>query len=92
MVSNLYSTEREDIEAHAPQIAEVFAAHDAVTLGKVQELNQLQHAVESRQAIGYAVRILMERYHLDEKRAFASWSGFRPEQHQAPRDRGGRGG
>ena len=40
-----------------------------MTLGKVQELNQMQHAVESRRAIGYALGILMESYHLEEKRA-----------------------
>lgn len=67
---NLYSTEREDIEPHAPQVAHVFAAHAAVTLGKVQELDQLEHAIASRQQIGVAIGVLVERYKIDEQAAF----------------------
>jgi GAF domain-containing protein len=67
---NLYSTEQEEVEPHAPEIAEVFAAHAAVTLGKAQELDQLQHAIRSRQQIGEAVGIVMERYRLDQASAF----------------------
>ena len=67
---NLYSTEQTTIEEHAPQIAEVFAAHAAVTLGRVRELDQLQAAIETRQRIGQAVGVIIERYKLDEERAF----------------------
>lgn len=67
---NFYSTEREEVSEQAPQVAEVFAAHAAVTLGRVRELDQLQEAVRSRQQIGQAVGVLMERYQLDEAAAF----------------------
>jgi GAF domain-containing protein len=67
---NLYSTSSEDIESHAPHLAQVFAAQAAVALGHAQELDQLQQALESRQAIGQAVGIIIERYKLDEHAAF----------------------
>jgi GAF domain-containing protein len=67
---NLYSTSREDIEPHAPHMAQVFAAQAAVALGHAQELDQLQQALESRQAIGQAVGIIIERYKLDQHAAF----------------------
>jgi GAF domain-containing protein len=67
---NLYSTSTEDVEPHAPHMAQVFAAQAAVALGHAQELDQLQQALESRQAIGQAVGIIIERYKLDEHAAF----------------------
>jgi GAF domain-containing protein len=67
---NMYSTGSEDIEQHAPQLAQVFAAQAAVALGHAQEVHQLNEALASRQAIGEAVGILIERYKLDEQAAF----------------------
>jgi GAF domain-containing protein len=67
---NLYSTSSEEIEPHAPQLAQVFAAQAAVALGHRQEINHLNEALASRQAIGEAIGVLMERYNLDEQAAF----------------------
>jgi GAF domain-containing protein len=67
---NLYSTGSEDIEAHAPQLAQVFAAQAAVALGHAQEVHHLNEALASRQTIGQAIGILIERYKLDEQAAF----------------------
>jgi GAF domain-containing protein len=67
---NLYSTSSEQIEPHAPQLAQVFAAQAAVALGHRQEINHLNEALASRQAIGEAIGVLMERYNLDEQAAF----------------------
>lgn len=68
---NMYSTGSEDIEEHAPQLAQVFAAQAAVALGHAQEVHHLNAALASRQAIGQAVGILIERYKLDEQAAFS---------------------
>jgi hypothetical protein len=68
---NLYSTTQEDIAPDAPQIAELFAAQAAVALGHAQETHHLNEALLTRQLIGQAVGILIERYGLDEQGAFA---------------------
>jgi GAF domain-containing protein len=67
---NLYSTTSEDIEPHAPQLAQVFAAQAAVALGHRQEVHHLNEALASRQAIGEAIGVLIERYKLDQQGAF----------------------
>jgi GAF domain-containing protein len=68
---NLYSTESENIEEHAPQLAQVFAAQAAVALGHVEEVHHLNQALASRQAIGEAIGVLIERYKIDRQAAFA---------------------
>jgi transcriptional regulator with GAF, ATPase, and Fis domain len=67
---NLYSTSSDTIAHDAPAAAQVFAAHAAVTLGHVQEVEHLHAALRSRQQIGTAVGILIERYQLDQQGAF----------------------
>lgn len=67
---NFYSTEAEGIDPDAVQLAELFAAHAAIALGRARYEHQLNESVGSRQAIGTAVGILMERYQIPEDRAF----------------------
>jgi GAF domain-containing protein len=67
---NLYSTISETIAEDAPAVAEIFAAQAAVALGHVQEVDQLNEALRSRQQIGTAVGIVMERYKIDQQGAF----------------------
>ncbi len=68
---NLYSTSRSDIDPDAETVAVLFAAHAAAMMGHVSELANLHKALESRQMIGQAVGILMERYQMNADRAFA---------------------
>lgn len=68
---NLYSTTSDDLDEDAENIADLFAAHAAIVLDKAREVDQLNEALESRKVIGMALGILMERYQLDEQRAFA---------------------
>jgi len=68
---NFYSTTAEDIDTDAEHIAELFAAHAAVALGYARDVDNLNQALRSRQLIGQAIGILMERYDLNEERAFA---------------------
>ncbi|CUR58831.1 hypothetical protein NOCA1160080 [metagenome] len=67
---NLYSTERDDVDASTAETARLFATHAAIILGHAQEEDQLNHALLNRKLIGQAVGILMERYRIDADRAF----------------------
>jgi len=67
---NLYSTSSDTISDDAPAAAQVFAAQAAVALGRAQEVDQLNEALRSRQQIGTALGIIIERYKLDEQAAF----------------------
>lgn len=52
-------------------LSELFAHHSAVALAYARRVDQLEEAVVTRQLIGKAVGIVMERYQVDEARAFA---------------------
>jgi GAF domain-containing protein len=67
---NLYSTSSATIDPDVEHLAELFAIHAAVALGRTQRETQLQEALSTRQLIGQATGIVMERYGLDEGRAF----------------------
>jgi AmiR/NasT family two-component response regulator len=67
---NLYSTSSEEIEPHAPDLAQLFAAQAAMALGHAQEVHHLNEALQSRQRIGEAIGVLNERYKLDQQAAF----------------------
>jgi GAF domain-containing protein len=68
---NLYSTTSDDVDPEAEGTAELFAAHAAIALGNARERENLNQALHSRKVIGQAVGILMERYEMNEDRAFA---------------------
>jgi transcriptional regulator with GAF, ATPase, and Fis domain len=67
---NLYSTVSDDIDPDAESLAEVFAMQAAVALGGARQVQQLNLALHNRKVIGQAIGIVMERYQLDETRAF----------------------
>jgi GAF domain-containing protein len=67
---NLYSTEHETIEPEVEQVMRLFASLAAVAMGKAATVENLNAALVTRKRIGQAVGILMERYELDEDRAF----------------------
>ena len=52
-------------------VSQLFAHQSAVALDYAREVENLQEAVKTRQAVGRAVGIVMERYGLSEERAFA---------------------
>ncbi|HWJ67547.1 MAG TPA: GAF and ANTAR domain-containing protein [Nocardioides sp.] len=66
---NFYSVEP-GVDPDAVQLGELFAAHAAIALGRARHEHQLKESVASRQAIGTAVGIVMERYRIPEDRAF----------------------
>lgn len=67
---NLYSTESDEIDDDAPHAAQLFATHAAIALGRAKQEENLNQALSSRKTIGQAIGILMERYGIDEDRAF----------------------
>lgn len=58
------------IDPDAVELAELFAKHAEIALGRARFEHQLRESVSSRQMIGTAVGILMERYRISEDRAF----------------------
>ncbi len=70
-VLSMYSSREEEIDAAARGVGEVVAAYAGMALARVREIETLNEALDSRQAIGQAVGILMERYGIEEDRAFA---------------------
>jgi AmiR/NasT family two-component response regulator len=67
---NLYSSTSDTIDPDVEHLAELFATHAALALGRAQREEGLHSAMASRQLIGQATGIVMERYGLDEKSAF----------------------
>lgn len=67
---NFYSNIADEVDPEAESLADLFATHAAIALGHARERENLNQALESRKVIGQAVGIIMERYGLDEDRAF----------------------
>ena len=83
---NLYSTSSDTVSEDAPPAAQVFAAQAAVALGRAQEVDQLNDALRTRQQIGTALGIIIERYQLDEQAAFGFLSRLSSQTNSKLRD------
>ena len=59
---NMYSINSDTIDPQTQHMAELFAAHAAIALGHAQHADHLHTGLISRQVIGQAVGIIMERY------------------------------
>jgi GAF domain-containing protein len=68
---NLYATERDAFDQNSQQIGELFAVHAAIALAGSRQESHLLAALDSRDVIGMAKGILMERHHVTDDRAFA---------------------
>ncbi|HVH93965.1 MAG TPA: GAF and ANTAR domain-containing protein [Nocardioidaceae bacterium] len=68
---NLYSTSRGSSPTDADEMVTSFATHASIALHEAGQIANLRDALESRQVIGQAIGIIMERYRLSEDRAFA---------------------
>jgi PAS domain S-box-containing protein len=67
---NLYADQPHAFTPLAELLAPVFAARASISLAHANEVFNLRRAVASRQQIGQAVGILMERHKIDEDTAF----------------------
>jgi hypothetical protein len=67
---NLYSQRSGAFEDFST-LANLFAHQAAVAIGYAREIADLNDAIRTRTTIGQAVGIIMERYELNDERAFA---------------------
>ena len=67
---NLYGNRPNQFSPADVQVAHLLARHAAVALALAQKSDNLWRAVDARKLIGQAEGILMERYDLDQDRAF----------------------
>lgn len=67
---NLYSGEVEAFTSESEYVGLNLASHAAIALAEAQKVDQLHQAVESRDVIGQAKGILMERYKITSHQAF----------------------
>lgn len=68
---NLYGVRPHAIDPEAVRLGSVFAGHVSVAMGWARHETNLNEALATRNRIGQAVGIVMERYGLDSDRAFA---------------------
>lgn len=68
---NLYCTSGQEVDPEAPGAASLAATYVALALGWARTEEQLNEALSSRKEIGQAIGIVMERYQIDEAKAFA---------------------
>ncbi|MBX9391771.1 GAF and ANTAR domain-containing protein [Streptomonospora nanhaiensis] len=67
---NLYSGTPNAFDVTAQEIGEILAAHAAVALANARTQHHLTRAIRTRQRIGEATGILIERYKLTDRQAF----------------------
>ena len=67
---NLHSTTHDDIDDGAIGVAEHFAVHAGLALGRAKQEDHLRTAIGTRTIIGTAIGILMERIGLTQQLAF----------------------
>lgn len=66
----LYGPEPNSFDGDALPYGEILAQHAAVAMADAQAADQLHRAIASRDVIGQAKGIIMERFHVDAVRAF----------------------
>ena len=82
----LYSKVLDGFDAEDEAIARILAQHASVAVVAAREIESLSTAVDARKLVGQALGILMERYSLDEERAFAVLKRYSQTNHRKLRD------
>jgi len=67
---NFYSTSQDDIDPGSIGVAEHFAVHAGIALGRARQEEQLRTAIGTRTLIGTAIGLLMERFGMSQAHAF----------------------
>jgi GAF domain-containing protein len=68
---NMYSTSADRLDDDILHMAELFAVHAALAMGRARTEEQLRNGMSSRTTIGQALGLLMERYQIDRDASFA---------------------
>ena len=77
---NLYAATAGAFTKESETVGQIFATHAAVALAGAQQEHQLSTALASRDIIGQAKGIVMERFHIDADHAFALITRLSQEQ------------
>jgi GAF domain-containing protein len=72
---SLYARSAEAFDDFAKRFADLYATHGALALLEAQRADQLQRAIASRDVIGQAKGVLMERHRITAEQAFALLKG-----------------
>ena len=83
---NLYNYAAAGFDDESEQVGLLFASHAAVAYAGAKKIDELQVAVTSRDLIGQAKGILMERYSLDGDHAFQLLVRISQSTHRKLRD------
>jgi GAF domain-containing protein len=83
---NLYSREPNAFDDESEHVGLLFASHAAVAFADAQRLDQLTSAVETRDLIGQAKGILMERYRISADQAFRLLTRVSQQRNRKLRD------
>jgi transcriptional regulator with GAF, ATPase, and Fis domain len=83
---NLYSRTPNAFDDESEQVGLLFASHAAVAYASVRKEAQLANAVASRDLIGQAKGILMERYNISPERAFLVLTRISQDSHRKLHD------
>lgn len=83
---NLYGDEPRRFDDESENVGVIFAAHAAVALAGAKEVDQLRAAISTRDVIGQAKGILMERHNLGADEAFHVLVRASQESHMKLRD------
>lgn len=67
---SLYCTDPAGFDADAIAVAEAYAAHAAIAMDSIQQQDTLRQAIDTRDLIGQAKGILMERHRITPDAAF----------------------
>lgn len=67
---NLHSDRADAFDDESEHVALLFAAHAAVAMARAQERHNMRRAISTRELIGQAQGILMERFKVPSDRAF----------------------
>jgi transcriptional regulator with GAF, ATPase, and Fis domain len=85
-VLSLYASRPAAFDTAAELVVPVFAARAAIAIAHADKVIHLERAMQSRQVIGQAVGILMERHRLSAKQAFDTLVKASQESHLKLRD------
>jgi len=83
---NLYSQEADAFTDESEHVGRLLAAHTAVAYSGAQRAENLLAAIETRDLIGQAVGLLMERYSITANRSFETLVRFSRQTNRKLRD------
>ena len=83
---NLYASRAHAFDDESEHVGLLFASHAAVAFAEVRKVENMGHALDTRDVIGQAKGILMERYTLTGQQAFAVLTRYSQAQNRKLRD------